>query len=164
MADEHLSIRRLVPGDNQGFEAMLDLFETVFEEPATYGAKRPGPAYVERLLSNPAFVGLVALVRGRVVGALAAYELPKFEQERSELYIYDLAVAASYRRRGIATALIAAVRDIARSRGAWVVMVQADHGDEAAISLYTRLGTREAILHFDIPPAGVSARHKEGPS
>jgi len=37
---------------------------------------------------------------------LAAYELRKFEQERSEVYIYDLAVASAHRREGIATALI----------------------------------------------------------
>lgn len=30
--------------------------------------------------------------------------------------------------------------------------VQADHGDDAAIALYTKLGVREDVLHFDIPP------------
>jgi aminoglycoside 3-N-acetyltransferase I len=29
--------------------------------------------------------------------------------------------------------------------------VQADHGDDPAIALYTKLGTREDVLHFDIP-------------
>jgi aminoglycoside 3-N-acetyltransferase I len=28
--------------------------------------------------------------------------------------------------------------------------VQADHGDDPAIALYTKLGTREDVLHFDI--------------
>jgi len=31
--------------------------------------------------------------------------------------------------------------------------VQADLGDEAAIALYTRLGVREDVLHFDIAPS-----------
>lgn len=30
--------------------------------------------------------------------------------------------------------------------------VQADHGDDAAIALYTQLGVREDVLHFDIAP------------
>jgi aminoglycoside 3-N-acetyltransferase I len=30
--------------------------------------------------------------------------------------------------------------------------VQADRGDEAAIALYTKLGIREDVLHFDIAP------------
>jgi aminoglycoside 3-N-acetyltransferase I len=34
---------------------------------------------------------LAALVAGRVVAGLIAYELDKFERPRRELYIYDLA-------------------------------------------------------------------------
>jgi aminoglycoside 3-N-acetyltransferase I len=50
---------------------------------------------------------------GVVVCGLAAYELKKFEQERSEIYIYDLAVASEHRREGIATALIEKLKEIA---------------------------------------------------
>ncbi len=81
---------------------------------------------------------------------MTAYELQKFEQERSEIYIYDLAVAESHRRRGVATALIGALKRIAAERGAYVIFVQADLGDEPAIALYTKLGVREDVLHFDI--------------
>ena len=143
-------VQRVAPGDDALFARMLDLFAEVFGDRTSYCGKRPGPAYVDRLLANPGFIALVALDREEVLGALAAYELPKFEQERSEFYIYDLAVAATHRRRGIATELIAATCAIARSRGGWVVMVQADHGDDAAVALYTKLGAREDVLHFDI--------------
>ena len=74
----------------------------------------------------------------------------KFEQKRSEVYIYDLAVLESHRRQGVATALIEYLKPLARNRGAWVIFVQADHGDDPAISLYTKLGVREDVLHFDI--------------
>lgn len=94
------------------------------------------------------------LQRDDVVGGLAAYVLHKFEQERSEIYIYDLAVAAMHRRRGIATALIDALRPIGRALGAWVIYVQADRGDDPAIALYDRLGVREEVLHFDIALEG----------
>ena len=89
---------------------------------------------------------------GKVVGGIAAYELKKFEQERSEIYIYDLAVAAAHRREGIAIALIEQLKDIAAERGAYVIFVQADTDieDEPAIALYTKLGEREDVLHFDI--------------
>jgi aminoglycoside 3-N-acetyltransferase I len=30
------------------------------------------------------------------------------------------------------------------------VFVQADQGDDAAIALYSKLGAREDVLHFDI--------------
>ena len=93
---------------------------------------------------------VAALQGGVVVGGLAAYVLPKFERARSEVYLYDLAVADTHRRRGIATALIAELRRIAAARGAWVVFVQADYGDDPAVALYTKLGTREDVMHFDI--------------
>lgn len=85
-----------------------------------------------------------------IVGGLAAYVLHKFEQERSEIYIYDLAVGKAHRRQGIATALIEQLQGIAAQHGAYVVYVQADHGDTPAIELYTKLGKREDVLHFDI--------------
>ena len=85
-----------------------------------------------------------------MVGGLAAYVLAKFEQERQEIYIYDLAVAAAQRRKGMATALIEHLKRIAKSLGAYVIFVQADRGDDAAIALYSKLGRREDVLHFDI--------------
>jgi aminoglycoside 3-N-acetyltransferase I len=86
----------------------------------------------------------------QVVGGLAAYELKKFEQQRSEIYIYDLAVSIAHRRQGIATALINELKAIGEKRGAYVIFVQADLGDEPAIALYSKLGIREDVLHFDI--------------
>jgi aminoglycoside 3-N-acetyltransferase I len=29
--------------------------------------------------------------------------------------------------------------------------VQADYGDEPTIALYTKLGVREDVMHFDLP-------------
>ena len=42
------------------------------------------------------------------------------------------------------------LKKIAAARGAYVIFVQADLGDAPAIALYTKLGTREDVLHFDI--------------
>jgi aminoglycoside 3-N-acetyltransferase I len=133
-------------------DAMVRMFGDAFDD-AAYRAKRPSKAYFDRLLASDTFIAIAALRDGHVVGGLAAYELRKFEQERSEIYIYDLAVAAAHRRQGIATALIQELQDIAAERGAWVIFVQADHGDAPAIALYSKLGRREDVLHFDIPPS-----------
>jgi aminoglycoside 3-N-acetyltransferase I len=131
-------------------EAMLAMFGEAFDEVETYCGARPGAAYLEGLLGSDYFIALAALKGGEVVGGIAAYELRKFERERSEIYIYDLAVAAGHRRQGIATALILELKKIAATRGAYVVFVQADPGDEPATALYTKLGAREDVLHFDI--------------
>ena len=94
---------------------------------------------------------LAASVDGEIVGALTAYELKKYERVGSEFYIYDLAVAEPFRRRGVATALIQALKPIAAAAGGWVIFVQADRVDEPAVALYRKLGVEEEPLHFDIP-------------
>ena len=53
---------------------------------------------------------------------------------------------------GVATALIEELKSIARMRGAYVIYVQADPPDAPAVALYTKLGIREDVLHFDIAP------------
>ena len=143
-------IHQLARGDVALLREMLTVFGEAFDDVKTYCDRRPSAGYLERLLGGDSFIALAALKDGRVVGGLAAYELRKFEQERSEIYIYDLAVAAAHRRQGIATGLIFDLKKIAVARGAYVIFVQADLGDAPAIALYTKLGVREDVLHFDI--------------
>jgi aminoglycoside 3-N-acetyltransferase I len=150
----HPTLQRLRRDDLALMSALLSMFGAAFDDAASYDARRPGPAYLRSLLGSDTFIALAALDGGEVVGGLAAYVLRKFEQERSEIYLYDLAVAASHRRRGIATALIHELRAIGRALGAYVIFVQADQGDEPAIALYEKLGLREEVLHFDIAVDG----------
>jgi aminoglycoside 3-N-acetyltransferase I len=149
-----MEIRLLGPDDVDLMHELLTVFGDAFDEVDTYGAARPDAAYLERLLDSGTFIAVVAIVDGAVVGGLAGYELPKFERERSEIFIYDLAVAADHRRRGIATALLQEMKRIAAARGAWVVFIQAEADDEPAIALYEKLGTRQDAAHFDIPVDG----------
>lgn len=145
-------IRQLTSNDLPLMDALLRLFGEAFNDVHTYSAKRPSQSYLRGLLGGDSFMALAALKSDVVVGGIAAYELKKFEQERSEIYIYDLAVAAQHRREGVATAMIERLQEIAASRGAYVIFVQADTGveDQPAVALYTKLGTREDVLHFDI--------------
>ncbi len=144
------SVSELGSDDLDLMEAMLTTFGEAFNEVDTYSRKRPSAEYLRQLLGSDSFIALAAVKNGEVVGGIAAYELKKFEQARSEIYIYDLAVSINHRRQSIATALINELKKIAATRGAYVIFVQADHGDEAAIALYTKLGIREDVLHFDI--------------
>jgi aminoglycoside 3-N-acetyltransferase I len=133
-------------------KALLAVFGEAFGEPDTYQSAVPADAYLQTLLAKPHFIALAATHGDDVVGGLAAYELEKFEQARSEVYIYDLAVREDHRRKAVATGLIRALGRIAKQRGAYVMFVQADPGDDPAIRLYESLGTREDVHHFDIPP------------
>ncbi len=144
-------IQRLLPEHAHLVPALLTMFGQAFEDEESWSARRPDADYLAQLLRKPEVIVLAAFSEGEVVGGLVAYELQKIEQPRSEIYIYDLAVDDAYRRRGIATALIDALRPLARECGAWVIYVQADYGDEPAIALYTKLGAREDVMHFDLP-------------
>jgi aminoglycoside 3-N-acetyltransferase I len=145
-------IVRLTAGDLSFMRLALHLFGEVFDDLPSYCVNQPDDAWLGELLADPNFVFHCAIDGERVIGAMASYVLRKFEQPRKEVYIYDLAVAEGRRREGLATRLIAALKDEARMMGAWVIYVQADHGDDPAIGLYTKLGAREDVLHFDIVP------------
>jgi aminoglycoside 3-N-acetyltransferase I len=155
-------LHQLTPADVPLLRALNALFGQSFGDTETYGAEPPSDAYLEALLSKAHVIALVALIGEDVAGGLVAYELDKFERARREVYIYDLAVGEPHRRRGIATALINQLREIAARRGAWVVYVQADYADSPAIALYEKLGTREEVLHFDIEVQQPPPKRGEG--
>lgn len=144
------TLHRLGSGDVALLRKLNALFGAAFTEPDTYGGAPPGDRYLAELLAKEHVVALVALDGQEVLGGLVAYELDKFERERREFYIYDLAVDEKHRRRGVATSLIERLREIAQRRGGSTIYVQADYGDDAAIALYEKLGVREQVLHFDI--------------
>lgn len=144
--------KQLNAKDVPTLKQLLRLFAEVFEDIDAYQSAIPRDEYLRSLFTNQDFIVLVALAGDSVVGGLVAYVLQKFEQERQEIYIYDLAVAKQHRRKRIATKLINNLRQIARERGAYVLYVQADRTDDAAIKLYESLGTREEVFHFDIKP------------
>ncbi|KAA0970891.1 AAC(3)-I family aminoglycoside N-acetyltransferase [Aureimonas fodinaquatilis] len=145
-----LSTRRLTQQDGRDLRRLNELFGQAFDDPQTYTGTPPDSDYVARLLAKDHVIVLVTEHEGEVVGGLVAYELEKFESERREIYIYDLAVSQTHRRQGIARNLINFLKEIARLKNVWVIYVQADYGDGPAVALYTSLGVREDVMHFDI--------------
>ena len=144
-------ISRLSTLDVGALRALNAVFGEAFGERENYTQAPPADVYLAGLLAKEHIVVLVAAIDEQVVGGVVAYELDKLERQRRELYIYDLAVSSPYRRHGIATALIEELRQIAVRRGAWVLFVQADYGDDPAVALYEKIGVREDVMHFDIP-------------
>lgn len=151
------SYSQLTPQDVPLMKDLLAMFGEAFEDVPTYQGAVPDDDYLAALLAKPHFIALAARSGNDVVGGLAAYVLDKFERDRREIYIYDLAVAMAHRRQGLATALIKRLIEIAEERRAYVIFVQADRGDEPAMKLYESLGTREDVHHFDI---GVNLNHR----
>ena len=144
----HYSYRRLTCSDVSLLKELLRVFGEAFDEIDTYQRSAPSDDYLSRLLTKQHFIAVVAMNGSEVVGGLAAYELDKFEQDRREIYIYDLAVMESHRRRGLATGLISELRKIASERNVYIIFVQANTEDGPAIALYESLGTKETALSF----------------
>ncbi len=147
----HYSYMQLAVSDSWLLRELLTAFGEAFKEFETYQSAVPSDAYLRTLLSRPHFIASVAMNdEKKVIGGLVAYELEKFEQDRREIYIYDLAVLESHRRKGIATRLIEELKHLAIERDAYVIFVQADKTDAVAIRLYESLGTKEDVYHLDI--------------
>src|SRR5579884_3172061 len=100
------SCRRLHFTEVEILKQLLKVFGEAFGEVDTYQGAVPDDRYLEALLASPDFIAVAAVDCEEVVGGLTGYVLRKFERERREIYIYDLAVAAAQRRKGIATGLI----------------------------------------------------------
>jgi len=149
---EPVDVKVLGAGDVSAMRQMLSLFGKAFGDLPTYVSAQPDDAYLTDMLGCNTFVAIGAFAGSTVVGGLTAYVLPKFEQRRAELYIYDLAVDEPYRRKGIAEAMIEQLKHLAASRRIYIIFVQADYTDDPAINLYTKLGHREDVIHFDILP------------
>ncbi len=130
----------------------MSLFAEVFDEPEHYNEARPESAYVEALLDREDIFVLVAEAGDTMVGGLVAYEWPKLERRMREAYLYELAVVQSWRRQGVASALLERLLKLVRPRGVTSVWVQAELEDEAARALYARFAKGRKIAHFEIDP------------
>jgi GNAT superfamily N-acetyltransferase len=127
-----IAIRRLVPGN-----------EGVVRELATYD----GPGDPEALLADPRSLMLVAFDREWPVGFVLAHELPRRHGDRSKLFVYEVDVAETHRRRGIGKALLARLAEIARERGIRIGFVLTDEDNVPANALYGSAGaTTRAVV------------------
>ena len=133
-------VRRLTIEDRalarETFLTMAGVFEV--------DAQPLGDAYLDRLLARPEFWACAALEGGRVVGGLTGHVLPMTTSERSELFLYDIAVVPSHQRRGVGRALVATLRDGVAAEGIDVVFVPADDEDVHALDFYRALGGEPA--------------------
>jgi len=94
----------------------------------------------EGLLADPRSLLLVAFEGGWPVGFVVAHELPRRWRDRSKLFVYEVDVVDSHRRRGIGTALLARLAELARERGIRIGFVLTDEDNVAANALYHGAG------------------------
>jgi aminoglycoside 3-N-acetyltransferase I len=138
-------IKRLAKEHLANFQALVNLFNMVFEEESKIGSE----THLLKLLSNKNFIALAALAENEVVGGLTAYELPMYYSDSSEIFLYDLAVKPEYQRRGIGKELIQSLKAHCIRHGIKEFFVMAHAEDEHAIEFYRATGGKsENVVNF----------------
>lgn len=131
------------------FYALIRLFEDVFE---MKDFVMPPADHLEKLLARDDFFVFVALMDGQVIGGLTSYTLRQYYSTSPLVYIFDLAVATEYQRKGIGRTLIAEIQNYCKGIGVEEVFVQADLADDYALDFYRSTGaTAEDVVHFYYP-------------
>ena len=103
-------------------------------------ATREPPALASELLADDRTVFLVAFERGDPIGFVLAYELIRRHGAASQLFVYEVEVAAACRRQGVGTALLRELERLARVRGIRQGFVLTDGDNEPAMRLYEAVG------------------------
>jgi aminoglycoside 3-N-acetyltransferase I len=85
-------------------------------------------------------VFLLASEKARAVGFLRGTELGQLHSERKQMFLYEIAVDESCRRRGIGRALVNALLDFCRMRGFEEAFVFTDPANQPAVNLYRSTG------------------------
>lgn len=95
--------------------------------------------WVQDFLAEPAHHLCLAYEGGEPAGFVSGVELTH-PDKGTEMFLYELAVDERFRRRGIGSALIAALVDLARTRGCYGMWVLTDADNSAALATYQSIG------------------------
>jgi ribosomal protein S18 acetylase RimI-like enzyme len=123
-----MRLERLGPGD----EAKVLEASELLDDAARLDATR-------RFLDEPGHHLLVAYVDDAPVGFVSGVELTH-PDKGTEMFLYELAVAEPFQRRGIGGALVAELARIGRRAGCYGMWVLTDDANAAALATYQSTG------------------------
>ena len=104
-----------------------------------FHSARVSAEYLATVLANPSNLLLAAELDGSVIGFLFGHFIERLRLATSQLFIYELEVAAEHRRRGVALALMTSALKRAAAQGV-DTFVFTNHSNAAATALYRKLG------------------------
>ncbi len=122
---------------------------------AFYKADKSSEDYAHawtRLTSDPSVHGLVASSDGRLTG-LAHFLFHKSTWAPAVCYLQDLYTSPENRNKGIASALIAAVAEVARSEGATRFYWLTRESNVPARALYDKVARYNGFIRYEYPLA-----------
>ena len=139
-----IAVRRLEPGDRAAATAALELIEPAAD-----------PQALEALLASPSEHLLLATIEDTAAGYARAHELRQLVSTAPTFVVTEIRVERNHRRQGIGHALIVALKDLARSRGARAMVVVTDISHPAPDGLYASTGgvqtpRRNLVYEYDL--------------
>jgi ribosomal protein S18 acetylase RimI-like enzyme len=140
-----MEVRALGVGDAAAVAEGEHLFDKAIDTAAT-----------ARFLAAADHHLLIAYDNDQPIGFVSGVELTH-PDKGTEMFLYELAVGESARRRGIGTALVKALITLAEERGCYGMFVLTDDDNPAARATYRRTGGREVsqqlMVEWMIPPS-----------
>jgi len=121
--------------------AVVEAGAELFDEPPTAAA-------TEQFLSSPGHHLLFAYDDDAddgavgVIGMISGVETTH-PDKGTEMFLYELGVVPTARKRGVATELVRALAALAKARGCYGMWVGVDVDNEAALAIYRRAGAQE---------------------
>ena len=130
-----LTIRVIEAGEGAAVVAAGELFDSL-----------PDLATSARFLVTPGHHLLIAYEDDQPAGFVSGVELTH-PDKGTEMFLYELAVAEEFQRRGIGKALANALLEIARARDCYDMWVLTDADNDAALATYRSTGTTAESSH-----------------
>lgn len=109
--------------------------------------------YIEKLLLQDDFHVVVALEDEMLIGGLTAYQLRKYKSESAEMFLYEIGVEESHRRKGVGKGLLEYLKKICSEKGISEIFVATEMDNDSAKNLYQATGGEveaAAIYTFEL--------------
>lgn len=141
-----MEIIKLEKDATEKFRQLLEVFREAFE----HGLDLPMETQLRELLHKPDFIVFTVNVNERVVGGLTLYVLKGYYSTRPVAYIYDVAIAPEWQRKGFGKRLLAEVCSYCKENGFDQAYVEAEADDLDAVAFYrsTKYSTEMQATHF----------------
>jgi GNAT superfamily N-acetyltransferase len=154
-----IETRRLEPADRERWEELFRAYIRFYER--ELGQTAYDRAWRE-ITSGTRLHGLAAWVDGQLVG-ITHFLVHPSSTGPDLCYLEDLFTDPAVRGRGVASALIAAVRDWAREEGCGSVYWQTHESNSVARRLYERVATFEGFVVYSLPVGDEAGDGNVGP-
>jgi ribosomal protein S18 acetylase RimI-like enzyme len=142
------------PADATALVALLDAYATDPAGGATPLSDDVKARLAAELARRPQAFSVIAWHGDQAVGLVNAIEGFSTFKAQMLVNVHDVAVLPAYRGQGVAAQMLRVVERMARERGACKLTLECLDGNQAAMTLYRRLG----FAGYELDPAMGQAR------